>query len=127
MGVLERVAEVRSLMVDQASDLDLGFVATTTVFRLSWSDLRPAYGQDSLLPFFRLLRDEFTPDAYGVQVLTGKHLAKTSNLDGWDVSLVAPDRYLVQARDLVPWFDRWSPQDDAASLRPPAVISVTPF
>jgi hypothetical protein len=35
-------------------------------------------------------------------------------MSGWAISEVAPDRYLVEAADLAPWYAR--PQPDAATL-----------
>lgn len=49
-------------------------------------------------------RAEYTPDAYGIQILTDAHLARARSLAEWDVQEMAPARHLVQARDLAPWF-----------------------
>jgi hypothetical protein len=40
----------------------------------------------------------------GIQPLTGTHRARAHDLSGWLVTQVNSDRYLVEARDLAPWF-----------------------
>jgi hypothetical protein len=37
-------------------------------------------------------------------VLTRSHVARANDLGDWSVSPLGGDRYLVQARDLDPWF-----------------------
>lgn len=44
------------------------------------------------------------PDAFGAQLVTGRHLAHAHDLSQWQVSEVAEDRWLVAARDLAAWF-----------------------
>lgn len=46
----------------------------------------------------------YVPDAFGVQLLTGRHLAQAHDLSRWQVREVAEDRWLVKARDLTEWF-----------------------
>lgn len=46
----------------------------------------------------------YVPDAFGVQLLTGRHLAQAHDLSRWQVREVAEDRWLVEARDLAAWF-----------------------
>lgn len=62
----------------------------------------------------RHLWDSYVIDAAGVQLLTGKHLSHAHDLSDWTVEEVAPDRYLVSARDLEPWY--------AALVAEPATI-----
>lgn len=50
-------------------------------------------------------------DANGIQLLTTDHLNNAHDLSGWDVSEVAPDRYLVQAKDLSPWYACDTPEE----------------
>jgi hypothetical protein len=45
-----------------------------------------------------------TLDAYGLQVLTDRHVARAKDLTGWDVRPLGAGRHLVQARDLDPWY-----------------------
>ena len=44
-------------------------------------------------------------DVHGVQLLTSQHLQHARDLSAWRVEQVAPDRWLVSARDLHPWYD----------------------
>ena len=44
-------------------------------------------------------------DVYGVQVLTGAHLAAANDLSTWNIEPIAEDRYLVSAHDVESWFD----------------------
>jgi len=53
----------------------------------------------------RHLWNRYVPDAHAVQLLTTAHLEHASDLSDWNITEVAPDRYLVQARDLTPWID----------------------
>lgn len=51
-------------------------------------------------------------DAHGIQLLTGRHLDRAGDLGGWDIREVAPDRYLVEAADLEPWFGQDAPNQE---------------
>lgn len=46
----------------------------------------------------------YVPDAFGVQLLTGRHVAQAHDLSRWQVREVAEDRWLVTDRDLAVWF-----------------------
>jgi hypothetical protein len=48
-------------------------------------------------------------DAHGAQVLTRHHLDRAHDLSAWSVTEIAPDRFLVQATDLAPWWDTLTP------------------
>lgn len=52
----------------------------------------------------RHLWSDYVIDAAGINLLTDRHLARASDLSGWDIEEVAADRFLVSARDLAPWF-----------------------
>jgi len=60
----------------------------------------------------RHLWDEFVIDAAGVNLLTSKHLKHARDLSDWDVDEVAPDRFLVKAKDLTAWFGQVVPSDE---------------
>jgi hypothetical protein len=51
----------------------------------------------------RHLMAHYVVDAQPVQLLTTAHLDKAHDLGNWLVEEVAPDRFLVTARDLDPW------------------------
>ncbi|WP_104107687.1 hypothetical protein [Nocardioides sp. 616] len=52
----------------------------------------------------RHLWSSFVPDAFGIQLLTGQHLARAHDLSGWRVDKVADDRWIVTDPDLEAWF-----------------------
>jgi hypothetical protein len=89
--------------------LDLAFIRLTRNWARSWMDLANGFTK---LPHVsegdvrsrRDLWQEYIPDAHGVQVLTDAHLARANNLDAWHVQALTPTRYLVQAKDLQPWY-----------------------
>ena len=59
------------------------------------------------------LWSSYVPDAFGVQLLTGRHLARARDLSRWQVREVAEDRWLVTARGLAEWLR----PTDPASVR----------
>jgi hypothetical protein len=50
------------------------------------------------------LRGTLVEAVQGIQLITGPHLARAHDLSDWQVTQVSPDRYLVEAADLEPWF-----------------------
>jgi len=46
----------------------------------------------------------YVPDAFGVQLVIGRHLSHAHDLSQWHITEVAEDRWLVAARDLAAWF-----------------------
>lgn len=52
----------------------------------------------------RGLRGTLVDTVQGIQLLTYIHLARAHDLSDWQVTQVTSDRYLVEARDLAPWF-----------------------
>ncbi len=70
-----------------------------------------------------------------MQVLTSDHLHRAADLSGWSVIEVAPDRFLVEARDLRPWFAADEPDPDVLAaarddfgdmLLTPEIIAANP-
>lgn len=110
-----RLDELRAHLVKHADRLDLAVIRLSANWAVDWTDLA---GSTPPLPYVsegqvrnnRQLWDQHTPDAYGLQVLTEQHLARVDNLDGWEVSAVAPGRFLVQARDLAAWYAGTEPE-----------------
>lgn len=64
--------------------------------------------------------DQFTLDPCGVQVLTDQHLAKAHDLSDWTTTRLDEHHYLLEARDLTPWYAtprrRYDPPDDLELL-----------
>lgn len=52
------------------------------------------------------LWDDYIPDPSGIQILTNKHLANATNLDNWNTTRLDQHHYLVQAKDLAPWYSQ---------------------
>lgn len=53
----------------------------------------------------RPLWSEYVAEPCGIQLLTDAHLEKSTDLtSNWKTERIAPGRWLVQARDLDPWF-----------------------
>lgn len=55
----------------------------------------------------RNLWSQFVADPSPIQVLTDAHMDKAHDLTNWHVMRVVPGRWLVQAKDLDPWFDTY--------------------
>lgn len=105
------------LMAPEA--VDVGMVKNTWELASAWSDTNVrdyhAPVRDPLdYQLNRHLWDEYVIDAAGVSLLTGKHLKHARDLSDWTIEEVAPDRFLVSARDLEPWF--------GGIAAPPAII-----
>lgn len=50
------------------------------------------------------LWDQFTGEPCGIQLLTGSHLARANDLSAWSTRRLDDGHFLVEARDLDPWF-----------------------
>ncbi|MDQ1539100.1 MAG: hypothetical protein QOE58_3493 [Actinomycetota bacterium] len=101
------VQELTQLLIRHADTLDLAIVRLAQAGAHSWRHLKsppPPQVSEGEVVANRHLWDRFVPDAHGIQLLTEAHLARAGNLDAWDVQRLTPDRYLVQAKDLRPWF-----------------------
>lgn len=123
----ELVTELRDTLLWHPELLDYGFIRSITS---PWSlfrghDYPMPYDNDLAQPFVwergysglddRLAYNNIVvPDAHGIQLLTGAHLAKAHDLTNWTITPVAPDRYLVEAPDLAPWYAQ--PFPDQATL-----------
>jgi hypothetical protein len=110
-----RAEEMTALLVGQAPNLDLGYVTNEIGWGHTW---RKRILADTSPPVHRPVIDSrhlwnrYLPDVCGIQLLTGAHLSRANDLASWHVISVAPDRYLVQARDLDPWFTTEEPDPD---------------
>ena len=114
----ERVAEARSALTALAPRLTLGFVRLTPVSIPIDPQQPPAFPQDSATSrYFRTpwLHHEYVFDAHGVQLVTDRVLARANDLSAWEVTEVAPDRFLIVAHDLAPWYQDREPDPEALS------------
>ncbi len=72
----------------------------------SWSDflsMQPEY-DNRLYRRHPELWDQYVPTPCGVQILTDTHLTNAHNLDNWNTTRLDNTHYLVQAKDLGPWY-----------------------
>ena len=91
------------LMLFNPSALNYAYVAWTeggarAEEATNWPFLGDGYERQA-----RHLMAHYVVDAQPVQLLTTAHLDKAHDLGNWLVEEVAPDRFLVTARDLDPW------------------------
>jgi hypothetical protein len=101
---------VRNALLHMPEALDAGFVRRRSGFGGSWMDLhgdpfRLKYVDHHLVENNRHLWSRYLPDPNGVQVVTQAHLERAADLSSWEVRQLAGGRYLVQARDLRPWYE----------------------
>ncbi len=110
--------QIDNLLVAPES-ADVGMVRNIGTLAIDWveADARPRH-RTVLEPVDyqanRHLWDQHVIDAAGVNLLTNKHLEQAHDLTNWTIEEVAPDRFLVKARDPEPWFGRIAP--DAATV-----------
>jgi hypothetical protein len=100
-----RIDSMRAAIVEHARLADLGFVRTASAGARYWAGLRELPGlHESDVRYNKQFLDRYVPDAHGIQVLTGAHLAAARDLSRWLVTDLGHDRYLVEAADLTAWF-----------------------
>jgi hypothetical protein len=54
----------------------------------------------------------FTLDPNGIQILSDTHLERANDLSEWETTKLDPHHYLVQARDLEPWYGTLRRRED---------------
>lgn len=110
--------QIAKLLIDPAA-LDVGLIKNGYVMSRDWMNVSIDVGEDQHktvrtpldYEMNRHLWSEYVIDAAGVSLLTSQHLAKANDLSNWDITEVAPQRYLVKARDLAAWFEPIVPDD----------------
>jgi hypothetical protein len=118
------VASLERILTDVAPLLEQGLIRRSDR-EASWdatvnNALQSApYGGEGILHGLRLttMRKLFarrTVDAYGIQILTDKHLSNAHDLSHWDIQNLGNGRHLVRAHDLSPWYTHDTP--DAQTL-----------
>lgn len=94
------VTELMEVLRRFAGVLEVGFIRPAVITAYDCADLaQPHWCRRPWLWNARV------PDAHGIQLLTGAHLERAQDLSNWHVTRVEQDRWLVQARDLTPWYD----------------------
>lgn len=108
------VASLAEPLVRAAPVLEQGLIRDARMPLPMWSQVVNQYPplppypgprlRGTLMVESRHLAARYVHDAYGVQLVTGAHLAAVRDLSGWHAREVAPDRFLVEARDTAAWF-----------------------
>lgn len=112
-----RLDKVTRAMVAFPADTDLAFVQYSNHLALDWSELaagrpRLPYVEEHHIRYNRHLTGRYIPDAHGIQLLTDAHLAHAKDLSDWIIEPVATGKYLVQAKDLEPWYAMIDPDPE---------------
>lgn len=122
------VEQLREPLLHHGPRLDLAFIRFSRSSAPTFLDqglIPEPPGVHSVGDFTRNrhIYDAYVPDAHAIQVLTAKHLDKAHDLSAWTTTALGNERYLVEARDLEPWFTDSAgtlgerlPQPDASLL-----------
>lgn len=103
-----RIAQALEMLTEHvlphATQVDYATVRVARTLAHTWT----AAGDDrgAAWNFIRHLWSQYVSDPNGIQVLTDAHLERARDLStNWEVTPVVPGRWLVQAKDLMPWFE----------------------
>lgn len=112
---VEQALRVRDAILVNAASTGLAFVAAPSLWASSWADRQRALPPLPTVPGWALrdrgeLWHRYVPDAHAIQLLTGEHMARVTDVTAWNVTPVG-DRYLVEARDLTAWFNPDGPSE----------------
>lgn len=112
------LARAREALLACSEQARVGFVAVTRQWQYVWR-----HGAHALPPLPPValagnsaLWGEHVPDAYGMMLLTGRHLSRVADLSRWRVTPLEAGRYLVEASDADEWFGLGGP-DEAVLAR----------
>ncbi len=129
LGWREQLDLCRQVLLWQP-DLLLGAVVGTSDYpsRFHTLNLRPTPPVKAVRIAAHGLRGTLVDAVQGIQLVTGTHLARAHDLSDWQVTQVTSDRYLVEARDLAPWFTgtRTDPDVYAKAVHDFGPMLVTP-
>lgn len=128
-----RLDTLTDVLRQLAPRLEVGLTDVTGPSIVSWSGLRTAE-HPAIYPGIRSSTDDMNrvrdhvPDAYGLQVLTSRHLEKAHDLSAWVITDLGNDRHLVQHPDPAAWFAHDHPDPDvlAAARRDFGDLILTP-
>lgn len=109
LSLVEKLELARRPLSFAVEHTNVAFIATRYPVENVWS---PSQGTDDDWAYVHepdvrnneTLLASMVPDAHGIQVLTKTHLDRAANLDGWTVTTLGHDRYLVEAPDLDAWY-----------------------
>jgi hypothetical protein len=135
----ERVDRLRATLLWSPPRTDLAMIRPGPGNSIAWSE--------STIPWPHVTRSDvrearpllasFVPDASGVQLLTRAHLDRATDLSNWVSTKLPGDRFLLEARDLEPWFASALPDPHAVDtarsdfgamlLTPEAIVEHNPW
>lgn len=108
-----QTVRAKAALAELAPDVDQAFAEVMT--GLGWwgaTQHHPPHGLSAeLLIQRRGLLPHRVIDAHGLQILTAHHLEQANSLTDWQTRQIG-DRYLVEARDLDPWFANDEPDPE---------------
>jgi hypothetical protein len=111
---LEAVYE--ALTTAPTEHLDLAFIRSAPWYTRSWEqiDIKQKLPDlhESDIRYNRHLLSGWTPDAHGIQILTGQHLSRARDLSSWNIRDLGHDRYLVEGVDLAAWYSTPLPDQE---------------
>lgn len=109
IGWRDRLQDLLTVVRGCPELIDVAMVRPGPVSNIGWQSMEvngPAVNVTSAWYYARRKELQYTvPDAHGVQLLSGAHLNRSHDLSNWIVEEVCPDRFLVSAPDLAPWFE----------------------
>ncbi|MFD7025040.1 hypothetical protein [Promicromonospora sukumoe] len=110
-----RLEAVTSVLEHIGSRLEAGMVRITQPQGNSWGSVRaipPAPPSRIAATHTLELARNYVLDAYGIQVLTGRHLAAARDLKDWHITDLGNDRHLVRHPDPEAWYAQDTPDPD---------------
>jgi len=107
-----RLEKTTQVLQQLGPRLEVGVIRLTQPYASTWSTLNstpPAPpGRIASVNNIRLAH-EYTLDAYGTQVLTGRHLQRAHDLSRWTITGLGNDRHLVQHPKPDAWYAHDTP------------------
>jgi hypothetical protein len=138
-GWRQRMTDLREAMLAVAADTEQAFVRPTVRGASGVNDVDSALRLPGIgardVRYNQHMLGRYLPDAHGIQLIRKAHLERADDLHAWDITDLGDDRYLVEARDLEPWYGEVLPdpevlqqarEDFAGALLTPEAIAAEP-
>lgn len=104
----DRVSTLTMALTANPQDVEQGYIRSSprgTISHDAIDNVYPLPGISEIdLRYNKHLLDRYLPDAHGIQVVQSMHLENSRDLSDWKISELGRHRYLVEARDLEPWY-----------------------
>ena len=121
-SIVPAAESLAATFVAEADELDVAMIQMTDPYS---SGTHTALTDAGLWGKSPHLRSSRVFDASAIQLLTTAHLDLATDLSSWRVESAGTDRWLVQAKDLAPWFDfvnHWEWARGNVSVETPDVV-----